>query len=242
MYSAGAGSAQARAPTARRRAPRPPPLSRLKWTNPLRRGPHSPGSRSPGGEPCSRRRDQSVAAAPPARLKHLRETAGRSVNSGPGDPSRGVPPPATSGPAPRAPDPPSGRARPPQHSGEARWQRPPPGGSIPDSRPASQSPRRLTPQFGLPERPGLPAREVEAAALSRASWRARSSVGLGVPRPAPYPGHAKLRLRVPAGCAVGCGVTQVLRGPAGVRLQVPGEHAVGGQWRGTNAPQTGSEP
>lgn len=127
----------------------------------------------------------------------------------PGDPFRGVPPPATSGPAPRAPDPPSGRARPPQHSGEARWQRPPPGGSIPDSRPASQSPRRLAPQFGLPERPGLPAREVEAAALSRTSWRARSSVGLGVPRHARYPGHAKLRLQVPAGCAVGCGVTQV---------------------------------
>lgn len=63
--------------------------------------------------------------------------------------------------------------------------------------------------------------------MGRVSWRARGSVGLGVPPPAVYPGPAKLRLQVPAGCAVGCGVARVLCGPEGSRLQVPAGHAVG---------------
>lgn len=130
-------------------------------------------------------------------------------------------------PSPGPTDPPSGRALPPKQPGAARWRRPPPGGSIPDSWPASQAPRRLPPQFGLPERPGLPVRKVEAAATGRVSWRARGSVGLGVPPPAGYPGPAKLRLQVPAGCAIGCGVARVLCGPGGARLQVPADHAVG---------------
>lgn len=63
--------------------------------------------------------------------------------------------------------------------------------------------------------------------MGRVSWRARGSVGLGVLPPTGYPGPAKLRLQVPAGCAVGCGVARVLCGPEGSRLQVPAGHAVG---------------
>lgn len=78
--------------------------------------------------------------------------------------------------------------------------------------------------------------------MGRVSWRARGSVGLGVPPPAGYPGPGKLRLQVPAGCAVGCGVARVL-----CVLRVPdykSQQAMrwGGPWRGTNTPQIGLEP
>ena len=128
---AGAGWAQARATTARRRAPR--------HTDGLRPSPASSGPSAPPRTADSGHADAHThlvreapevshvpagVTSPPQPLRPLASstcekpqaawsTAARE------NPFRGVPPPATSGPAPRAPDPPSGRARPPQHSGEA---------------------------------------------------------------------------------------------------------------------------